>query len=279
MSLMLRLLSITAIVSSTLFASTEDNIIRFVKGQLSKNPVVTLDKVSVRQSFDVTGHKGWKVYIIDIAAKVKQKAGFKEVKTQDILFSDGALIAPDLLDVKSGESLKASVSPEFKASFYRKENLIYGNENARHKLAVFSDPLCPFCTRLIPQLIKDTKANPDKFALYMYHFPLSMHPAAKTIVKCMVAAEKKGIKDVVYRTYTAEKDAFTVRETNEKKILEEFNEALDTDLTMADINTIEVLRHIQEDSRIQSEMLVNSTPTLFFDGKKDPNRIRYKKAR
>jgi hypothetical protein len=120
-----------------------------------------------------------------------------------------------------------------------------------------------------------------------------MHPAAATIVKCMVAAEMKGVKNVALRTYTVDagkkitrkpndggvKPTFTMQETNEKRILNEFNKALGTQLTIADINNPKVLKHVYADREVQRLMLLNSTPTLYVDGMKDPSRNRYKKLR
>lgn len=278
MSLMLRLLSILLLSSGTLFAVTNSEMITFVKNQLKKNKSVTLKDVAIRDSFNLHNHRGWKVFIIDISGSVKQKNGARNFKSQDILFgNDTGLIAPDLIDIKSGASVKNSIAPTFKASFYKRENLIYGYANARHKMAVFSDPLCPFCIKLMPKLIKEAKTHPNKFALYYYHFPLtSIHPASASLVKCMVAAEQKGIKDVAARVYASK---FDYKETNEKKILMAFNRALHTHLTIRDINAPRVLAHLQSDRMVAMSMLVNSTPTLFFDGKKDPQRDAYKKAR
>ena len=184
-------------------------------------------------------------------------------------------------------------SPKFEDKYYNEANLIAGNSNAKHKIVVFSDPLCPFCTQLVPGLIKDAKANPDTFALYLYHFPLSMHPAANTIVKCMVAAEMKGEKDIALRTYIVDagkkitrkpndggvKPTFTMQETNEKRILNEFNRALSTNLTIADITNAKVLNHVRADREVQRLMLINSTPTIYVDGTKDPSRNKYKNIR
>lgn len=275
---MLRLLSILLLSSSALFAVSNSEMIGFVNNQLKKNKTVTIKDVAIRDSFTLKNHKGWKVFIIDISGAVKQKNGSRNFKSQDILFgNDTGLIAPDLIDIKTGTSIKSSIAPAFKAAFYKKENLIYGSPNARHKLAVFSDPLCPFCIKLLPQLIKDVKADPNKFALYYYHFPLtSIHPASSSMVKCIVAAEMKGVKDVVARVYASK---FDFKETNEKKNLTAFNRALHTKLTISDINAPAVLAHLNADRMIAMSMLVNSTPTLFFDGKKDPHRNAYKKAR
>ena len=40
-----------------------------------------------------------------------------------------------------------------------------------------------------------------------------------------------------------------------------------------------VVNHVAWDGNVASYMLVNSTPSLFFDGKKDPTRERYINAK
>jgi protein-disulfide isomerase len=71
------------------------------------------------------------------------------------------------------------IAPEFKSEFYKKSNLISGDENSKHKVAIFSDPLCPFCKKFVPQAMEYMKKYPKEFALYYYHLPLAtLHPAA-----------------------------------------------------------------------------------------------------
>lgn len=249
----------------------------FVSNQLKKNANVTVKDISIRDSYELPNHKEWKVFIVEMKGSVKQKANVRDFESQDILFASDTLIAPDLIDPKSGQSIKNSVSPSFKSVFYKKDNLLMGNANAKHKLVLFSDPLCPFCMQLVDELVAHIKDHPKTFALYYYHFPLvSIHPASKTVVKAMSAAINKGHKDILHRTYKAKFDA---HETNEKKVLTAFNKALNTNLSMADINDKSVLKHIESDKYIASQMLINSTPTLFMDGKKDATRKAYKEVK
>ena len=295
MSLTSKLLSITLLASSFLFATPiEEKVSTFIKTKLKQaGPNIAVKNVKIAKKFLLEGYTGWTLYFVDVKLTVTKKGITKPAQQRYELFSNGKIVSLELLDIKTGESLKALASPKFDAKYYDKANLIAGNENAKHKIVVFSDPLCPFCTRMVPGLIEDAKARPDKLALYLYHFPLSMHPAASVIVKCMVAAELKGYKDIALRTYTVDKGktikhrpedkgvaaTFTMMETNEKRVLNEFNKALGTKLTIADINAPKVLNHIRKDKEIQNLMLVNSTPTLYVDNVKDPNRYKYNNIR
>ena len=295
MSLMSKLLSTTLLLSSFLFAThIEEKVSTFIQTKLKQaGPSIKVKNVKIAKKFLLEGYYGWSLYFVDVKLIVTKKGISKPAQQRYELFSNGKIVSLDLLDIKTGESLKALASPKFENKYYDKANLIAGNKNAKHKIVVFSDPLCPFCTRLVPDLIKDAQARPKQLALYLYHFPLSMHPAASVLVKCMVAAERKGYKNIAYRTYTVDKGkkikhkpeddgvnaTFTMMETNEKRILNEFNKALGTKLKISDINHPKVLNHIRKDKEIQNFMLVNSTPTLYVDNVKDPNRIKYNNIR
>lgn len=277
MSLMLKSLSLAAVLTSSLLAISNDKMIKFVEGQLKKNPNVELESVTIRDSFNLENNKGWKVFVVDMKGHVKQKGTAREFASQDILFANDTVIAPELIDVKTGESMKSSISPTFKAEYYNDKNLVMGNKNAKHKIVLFSDPLCPFCIKSVKKLAPYIKKHPKTFALYYYHFPLlRLHPASKTIVKAMNAAVIKGKKEVLLKTYSAK---FNAQETNERKILNTFNKALKMNLTMKDINSPAIANHIKEDKSIAADLLVNSTPTIFFDGKKDASREKYKKVK
>lgn len=276
MSSMLKSLSILVLLTSSLFAITNKEMVKFVEGQLKKNPSVKLQSVKIRDSFELENNAGWDVFIVDMKGKVKQKVGERNFQTQDILFANDNLIAPELIDAKTGESVKGSISPEFKAEYYDDKNLVMGYKNAKHKIVLFSDPLCPFCIKAAKQLIPFIKKHPKTYALYYYHFPLlRLHPASKTVVKAMAAAMKNGKKNVLYRVYTSK---FNPQETNEHKTLSNFNKALRMNLTMKEINTPAILKHIMHDKKVAAALLVNSTPTMFFDGKKDSTREKYRKV-
>ena len=123
------------------------------------------------------------------------------------------------------------------------------------------------------------KKYPKTFAVYYYHFPLiSMHPAAATLVQAAHVAESKGHKNVnvVEGLYKAEVDG---REPNKQKILDVFNKAQGTDITLLDIATPEVNKHFQYDMNVAQEHMINGTPTVFFDGKKDATKTMYQRAK
>lgn len=278
MSLMLKLLATALLLSSFLEASTSNkDIENFLKESFEGNPNIIKLNVKVEQTIALEKVKGWSAHIVGVDATVKAKKGSRDVKQKMIWFSNGDTISPDLIDIKTGASLKDSVSPSFELKYYKKENLIYGDADAAHRVAIFSDPLCPFCRTFVPKAINSMKKDPKKFAIYYYHFPLpSLHPAAVELVKAAVAAELQGKKDVVLKLYTVEVDS---AEKDINKILAAFNKAMKTNITVADIKSKAVMDHINSDLEIANNLMVNGTPSMFFDDKLDKTKRKYEKAK
>ena len=156
---------------------------------------------------------------------------------------------------------------------YKKENLIYGSEKSEHRVVIFSDPLCPFCRSYVPKAIEHMKKSPKKFAIYYYHFPLpGLHPAAVDLTKAAIAAELKGAKNVVLNLYKVKLNA---HEKNVSKILEAFNKAVGTNITQKDIEDPRVQKHYEQDQAIADDVMVQGTPTVFFDDIKDKSKKKY----
>ena len=280
MSSMLKLLAISILLSSWAFAeSTQEKVVDFLESSFESNPSIISVDIEIADTIDIENMKNWKAYVVamDAEVKTKKKGKNRQVKQRTIWFSNGALVTQDLIDLDTGLSLKELVAPSFKPKHYKKENLIYGNANAKHKVAIFSDPLCPFCRTFVPKAISYMKKFPNKFAIYYYHFPLpTIHPAAVVLVKAAEVAELQGKKDVVLNLYKVKVNA---REKDINKILKAFNETMDTDVKVADIKSAEVLKRYSSNQNIASELMVGGTPTIFFDGKVDKTKRKYKKAK
>jgi protein-disulfide isomerase len=269
-------LSATALLLSSFLHANDAKVSDFLKKSFKENPNIVKLDVTIADKSKVDALKGWEAYIVKIDATIKAQNEEKNVSQKMIWFSNGDLITQDLVDMKTGTSLKESIVPTFKAEFYDKANLIYGSPDAKHKVAIFSDPLCPFCKSFVPKAIEDMKKDPKKFAIYYYHFPLaSLHPAAVALTKAAIAAELQGRKDVVLDLYKVQVDA---RESDIQKILDAFNKTLGTKITPADITNPEVLKHFNFGLNVADEMMVQGTPSVFFDGKADKSKTMYKKV-
>jgi len=276
MSLMLKLLSITLLVNSFAYASSvSDKVADFLDDKFMENPRLKSVDVHVSDVVPLRQLKGWNAYIVDVKASLKAQPK-RVIKQRMIWFSNGRIITKDLVDMQDGQSFTELVKPSFKAAYYHKENLIFGSTDAKHKVAIFSDPLCPFCKGFVPGALSYMKKYPKRFAVYYYHFPLErLHPASVHLVKAAAAAEQQGYKDVVEKLY---KIKVNPREKDVKKILEAFNKAEGTHLRLKDLNTPAVMKQVNRDLNIANSLMVGGTPTVYLDGKVDNTKKKYLKA-
>jgi len=277
MLLMLKLLSTILLLSSFAYASNAgDKVESFLDDKFSENPRLKSVDVEVSDIVALKQLKGWNAYIVDVKASLKNRPK-KIIKQKMIWFSNGTIITKELFDMYTGDNLTDTVKPSFEPEYYKKTNLIYGNENAKHKVAIFSDPLCPFCRAFVPGAIKYMKKYPKKFAIYYYHFPLErLHPASVSLVKAAVVAELKGYKDVVAKLYNVKVNP---REKDVLKILAAFNKAEGTNITVKDLTATAVLKQVKYDFNIATNVMVSGTPTVYFDGKVDKTRKKYLKVK
>lgn len=270
-----KLIVLAVFISLSLSANELDKkVLDFEKNRFSKNSRIEIVDLSVNMKKQLP-NKNWYGYIIDVNVKM---AG-KDVKAKDILFSNGELVATELFDIKSGDSFKDLMTPNLTVKYYDEKKLIVGNPNAKDKIVVFSDPLCPFCMDFVPDVIKHVKKYEDKIALYYYHFPLSrIHPAAVPLVKLMVKAKEDGIKNIEERVYSVYWDEeFSSKEQNEDVVISSFNKIFKTSYTKEDINSDKISDEIFEDVSMGEDVLVQGTPTIFINGEQDKSKIKYEK--
>ncbi|MCT7583524.1 thioredoxin domain-containing protein [Aliarcobacter butzleri] len=267
-----KILSLSVILSASLFAN-DSTVVDFEKKRVAQNPNVKVKDVKVNTKKDLP-LAGWNGYILDVEAIVQEKS----LKVKDILFSNGDYIALDLIDAKTGKSLKDLVTPNLTSNYYDKTKLIAGNHNAKDKIVVFSDPLCPFCMEYIPEVINYVNKNNDSIALYYYAFPLvQIHPASEALSKIIEVAKNKGVKDIELKAYKTDWETyFSPKENDEKKILEAFNKELKTNIKLEEIASKDINEKLSKDMSMGEEVMVTGTPTIFVNGVKDTTRELYK---
>ena len=266
-----KILSISILIASSLYASNDESIVDFEKKRISQNPNVEVKSIKINTKKELPLN-GWYGYILDVEANVQGKS----INAKDILFSDGKYISLELIDSETGKSLKDLVTPNLTDNFHDKSKLIAGNHNAKDKIVIFSDPLCPFCKDYVPDVIKYVNKNSDSIALYYYNFPLSIHPAATPLSKLIEVAKHKGIKDAELKAYEIDWEPyFDVKTTDEKKILEAFNKEFKINIKVEEISTNEIKALIEKDITMGEEVMVAGTPTIFVNKVKDSTKLKY----
>lgn len=267
-------LSAILLFSASLMAATDADVVAFLKKGIGNNPNISNLHIDINSKKALPEMKGWQAYFVNIDGDVKQGAESRHIAQSGIYFVNGDIIAPELVNVKTGARLNDTIAPDFNAAFYTKNNLISGDVNSKYKVAIFSDPLCPFCRRYVPETVEYMSKYPSIFGVYYYHFPLvGLHPAAETLTKAAIAAEQNGFEDAVLGLYKVEVNA---NEKDDQKILDAFNRTLKTKITLADIRNPSVVKQFEFDQQTAQSMMVSGTPTVFFNGQKDPTKMQYK---
>ncbi len=272
MSLMPKLSTIL-LLSASVFAASDADVVAFLKKGIGNNPAVSNLSIEINGKKTVPATNGWQAYFVTIEADIKQGNEKRRISQNGTYFVNGDMFAPELVDLKTGTRYNDTLAPDFNASFYTKSNRILGEANATHKIAIFSDPLCPFCRRYVPGALSYMSKYPKTFAVYYYHLPLAgLHPASVTLTKAAIAAEEEGMSDAVKKLYEIDIDANI---KDDQKILDVFNKATGAKISIADINRPSVLKQFEFDQKVAKAMMVSGTPTVFFNGEKDPKKMKY----
>ena len=270
---MLKLLMIISILNISLSANTiEDKIKSFEEHRIKLNPNIKLKSLKLIFKKDLTD--GWNgyIYALDLTLKGKQ------LNVNDIIFSNGKMVSEGLKNI-NGLDLKRLMHPVLDDRYTQPSHLVAGNIDAKHKLVIFSDPLCPLCIEDTPRIIADVKAHPKELSLYYISFPLQMHPTARTLAKAAQIAHDSGIKNVETKLYKAGFDFYfdPYKNKDHKRALKAFNTVFKTKITMDEIENKKVNDRLESDIKLGEDAFINGTPSLFIDGKIDLSRNGYKK--
>ena len=274
MSLMSKLLMSTTLISVVLSANAQpDNkqLVKYVKKNVVKNPDVKVKGVTVLESKKETNLPGWDILLTTMDLDYQGK----EIHAPEMMFVKDGLVTGHLVDLKTGNDYRESIKPTVPTSMYNDAHLLYGNKDAMHRIIVFSDPQCPFCQEIVPNIFKTARENPKKIALYYYHLPLlRIHPVSGTLTRVMHIAQEEGKKDVVEKMYTLK---IQPQETNMTKILSAVQAHTGYSVAASKVKSKEADKAIKEDEEAAARMMVTGTPTIYIDGNWDKMRDGYKK--
>ena len=274
MSLMSKLLMSTVLATVTLSANAQpDNklLVKYVKRSVVKNPQVKVKGVTVLESKTDERLPGWTILLTTMDLEYQKK----EIHAPEMMFVKDGLITGHLVNLKTGNDYRDEIKPSVPESYYDDAHLLFGNKDAAHKIVVFSDPQCPFCQEIVPEIFKASRENPKKIAVYYYHLPLlRIHPVSDVLTRVMHVAQHEGKMDVVEKIYSLKIDP---RETDMKKILAAVKNHTGYSVTAAQVDAKEVKAAMQADEMAASKMMVSGTPTIYVDGKWDKMRDGYKK--
>ena len=274
MSLMSKLLTSTLIITVALSASAQpdtETLLKYVKKNVVKNPQVEVNSVTVIESKTIEELPGWTVLLTTMDLTYQKK----EIHAPETMFIKDGLITGHLVNLKTGKDYRNEIKPTVPASMYNDAHLLFGDKDAKHKVLIFSDPQCPFCQELVPEIFKAARENPTKLAVYYYHLPLlRIHPVSDVLTRVMHVAQHEGKTEMVEKIYSLKIDP---REKNVTKILAAVKKHANYDVTAAQIDAKKVKAAIKADADAAGRMMVSGTPTIYLDGKWDKMRNGYEK--
>jgi protein-disulfide isomerase len=245
-------------------------LLKYVKKAVVKNPQVKVKGVTVVESKKDKRLPGWTVLLTTMNLEFQGK----EINAPETMFVKDGLITGHLVDMKTGNNYRDNIKPTVPQSYYDDAHLLFGNKDAKHKVLVFSDPQCPFCQELIPEIFKAAKENPTKMAVYYYHLPLlRIHPVSDILTRVMHVAQHEGKIDVVEKLYSLKIDH---REVNVTKILAAVKSHSGYSVSAEKVDAKEVKEALKADADAASRMMVSGTPTIYIDGEWDKMREGYK---
>ncbi|MDF1880263.1 thioredoxin domain-containing protein [Sulfurimonas sp. MAG313] len=276
MSLFFKFFTIMILISSVTFASdsNEAKVIKFLQRGIGNNPkIISLD-IKIVTTMKLDRPKGWEAYVVNLNAITKANGVEKPVFQRSIYFVGNGMVTSELFDLDSGDKLNTSLAPDFNEKYYDKKHLLFGNKNAKHKIVLFSDPLCPFCRKYVPELMMYMKKYPKTFRVYYYHAPLeNVHPASIPVVKAAIIAQSQGHEEALLGIYKLD---INVMEPNINKILNVFNAKFNTKISPSDMKNEEASDILKYDLLVAQQHMVVSTPVIYIDGKRDKSKIAYK---
>jgi thiol-disulfide isomerase/thioredoxin len=264
----------TLIATVALSANAQpDNktLLKYIKRNIVKNPQVKVKGITILETKQHKDLPGWDILLTTMDLEYQKK----DIHAPEMIFVKDGLATGHLVDLKSGRDYRNEIKPTVPANMYDDAHLLFGNKNAKHKVLIFSDPQCPFCQEVIPEIFKAAKENPTKLAVYYYHLPLlRIHPVSDVLTRVMHVAQTEGKVDVVEKIYSLK---INPQETNVTKILAAVKKHAHYSVTAAQINAKEVKNAIKADELAAGKMMVSGTPTVYIDGEWDKMRNGYKK--
>ena len=273
MSLMSKLLTSTLIASIAINASTQPDaatLLKYVKKNIVKNPEVEIKGVTLIETKQHKDLPGWDILLTTMELKYQKK----DIHAPEIIFIKDGIATGHLINLKTGKDYRNEIKPTVPESMYDDEHLLFGNKDAKHKVLIFSDPQCPFCQDIVPEIFKAARENPTTLAVYYYHLPLlRIHPVSDVLTRVMHVAQHAGKPDMVEKIYSLKIDA---RETDVTKILEAVKKHANYVVTPAHIDAQKVKDDIKADGDAAGRMMVSGTPTIYIDGEWDKMRNGYK---
>lgn len=258
------------------FAATDTEIETYVANAIKGNKSVTVKSVKVSGREAVEGMNGWESVKVIIDVNIDKGNGQQpqNLKTSDMFFVKGDFLATDLINLKKNKTLKELCRPKVTAEYYDSEHLVAGNKDAKQKIVIFSDPLCPFCRDLVPDIINAAVKNPNKIAVYHYSYPLlTIHSSSEKIIKAEISIRGK-IKNKAEFLTKLYKTEVEPNEQDNDKIIAKLNSELDVSIKKSEATSKETIKEYDAELEKAHKMMIKGTPSIFINGEIDTDKSK-----
>ena len=265
-------------------AMSENSIKKYMGNYVKNKMKLEPKQIDIISTYPIDDAPGWSVHFLDMIVKVKIGDSYQDAIVKKTIFTKGNRLTVNLMKKgklrrdgtrKKSRSYTKLLKPMVPTDAYNDEHFLVGSKTAPHKILIFSDPLCPYCAKKVPEVFSVVKANPKIYGLYYYHFPLvKIHPASDIITKVMHIFHKRGEIDKMMALYHL---SIGPKESNIDKILKAIKAKTGVLFTKEQLSTPEIKEALRFDMIMKNRLQVTGTPTIFIDGKWDRMRKEYKK--
>ncbi|MBU1669299.1 thioredoxin domain-containing protein [bacterium] len=265
---------LTILFTLQVYAVDDNGVRHYIKEYMETKMKSPVDKIETISNYTVEGTNGWEVYFLSLEMRIKIGKTYSKQTVPQVVFTKGNKIAFSLKD-EDDQPYEKLLKPKVPKEAYDDAHFLVGSKDAPHKLLVMSDPFCPYCQEIIPEMIEMVQDNPKTFGLYYYHLPLlRIHPASDMTTKAMHIFHKRGDISNLKSLYYLLVDP---RETNEQVILKAIKEKTGVRFRRKEIHAADIKKALDFDLAMKKRLMVTGTPTIFLDDVWDPTRFRYKK--
>jgi hypothetical protein len=246
------------LLTSNLFAlSVEEELKLTLTDNFKKRGFKDID-LTIKKIKDVEILKNFYFFRVDIIDKERNR------QSTQYIISNGKYLIPDVIDLKNNDSLIKELAFEYDITDIDVSKLTFvkGDKNSKNIIIDVSDFQCPFC-RKAHSYLNEKLAGKKDYALYMMHVPLSIHDKAMLYAKIFEAGLmlNKNFSDELYSgNYDNLKDAEIIDKFAQLSgNPEEFKRL---------VSDKKIEEKIVQSNNYASTLGINSTPVIFFNGRK-----------
>lgn len=148
---------------------------------------------------------------------------------------------------------------------------LFGDPNAKVHIVEFLDPACETCALFYPMVKGWMEQVPGQIKLSVRHVPF--HKNAEHAVKVLEASRKQGKYQETLEALLATQSQWTRNHVVLPEMIAPSiaDVGLDMEKLDADINSIDVMRNMEQDRKDAVFLRISKTPTYFVNGRALPS--------